>query len=203
MTQEELKDTKCKIMFAARALFAEKGFEGASVRDIASSAQVNIAALNYHFTSKENLYQQVIKEIFLETSSKISEHYKHNPNQKVSDLAIWIFRYFLEKEDVLRSTFKMFLSNHNSEENTCDKGEDQFGPPGGMVLAVAVQKEVGRKVSEPDLFWSVKMIFTSVVHLSLMYSNHFCKLEHEMTYHTKEVLEADIRRLVKVVLKDL
>jgi AcrR family transcriptional regulator len=44
---------------AAERLFAEHGFDGASMRQITEAARVNVAAVNYHFGSKEELYCQV------------------------------------------------------------------------------------------------------------------------------------------------
>ena len=49
------KDTRERILETAERLFAESGFEGASVRAITSEAQVNLAALHYHFGSKDQL----------------------------------------------------------------------------------------------------------------------------------------------------
>jgi len=46
MTETQLKDTKERLMLAARTLFAKKGYDGTSVRDIAKLAGVNIAATN-------------------------------------------------------------------------------------------------------------------------------------------------------------
>lgn len=51
-----------KIMRAARSLFAERGFEGVSIREIASSAGVNIAMVSYYFGGKEGLYFECISE---------------------------------------------------------------------------------------------------------------------------------------------
>ncbi len=204
MTEEQLLDTKNKILMAARELFAVKGFEGASVRDIAGVAGVNIAAVNYHFTSKEKLFLQVIDMVFSETTDHIRARRMANPEEKVSDLAVWIFDYFLERSDVLRSVFKMMLSEKGwGPEQVCEDDE-KFGPPGGLALAEAIQHELGHEIAEENMFWAVKMIFSNVVHLSLMYSNHFCKLpQDEFPFHDRKTLENDIRRLVKVVLKDL
>lgn len=48
-------DTRTKILDAAESLFADKGFAATSLRDITSVAGVNLAAVNYHFGSKDEL----------------------------------------------------------------------------------------------------------------------------------------------------
>src|SRR5215469_13108585 len=56
----EKVDTKARILDAAEKLFGQKGFEATSLRDITAEAQVNLAAVNYHFQSKESLIDAVI-----------------------------------------------------------------------------------------------------------------------------------------------
>jgi AcrR family transcriptional regulator len=51
-------ETRQKILDTACRLFAEKGYRGTTVALICRGAGANIAAVNYHFGSKENLYQQ-------------------------------------------------------------------------------------------------------------------------------------------------
>ena len=53
-------DTKSKILDAAEELFMEHGFEATSLRLITTAAAVNLAAANYHFGSKEELFQAVL-----------------------------------------------------------------------------------------------------------------------------------------------
>ena len=52
--------TKNRILDAAEALFMEHGFEATSLRAITAAAGVNLAAVNYHFGSKEELFQSVL-----------------------------------------------------------------------------------------------------------------------------------------------
>lgn len=52
--------TKDRILDAAEALFMEHGFEATSLRAITSAASVNLAAVNYHFGSKEELFEAVL-----------------------------------------------------------------------------------------------------------------------------------------------
>ena len=54
--------TKARILEAAGAEFAEKGFELARIRTICESARANIAAVNYHFGDKEQLYIATVLE---------------------------------------------------------------------------------------------------------------------------------------------
>ena len=53
--------TKVRILDAAEALFMEHGFEATSLRAITASADANLAAANYHFGSKEELFEAVLR----------------------------------------------------------------------------------------------------------------------------------------------
>lgn len=52
--------TKKRLIDACERLIAEKGFEGVSVRDITGMAKANVAAVNYHFGSREGLLDAVL-----------------------------------------------------------------------------------------------------------------------------------------------
>jgi AcrR family transcriptional regulator len=62
--------TKDRILGAAEELFAQYGFSGTSLRQVTSRADVNIAAVNYHFGSKENLVNEVFRRRMDEMSGK-------------------------------------------------------------------------------------------------------------------------------------
>ncbi len=53
-------DTKTKILDAAEKLFGQYGFDATSLRDITAEADVNLAAVNYHFQSKDALIEAVL-----------------------------------------------------------------------------------------------------------------------------------------------
>jgi len=55
-------DTALRIVEAAEALFAEQGFNETTMRQITSRAGVNLAAVNYHFGSKQGLIQAVAEK---------------------------------------------------------------------------------------------------------------------------------------------
>ena len=64
-------ETRERILKAASRLFADRGYRGTSVELICKAANVNIAAVNYHFGSKENLYQRVWRHAHDEMVAKI------------------------------------------------------------------------------------------------------------------------------------
>jgi AcrR family transcriptional regulator len=60
ITNPESAATRERLLDAAERLFAERGFRSASVRDITRESSCNIAAVNYHFGGKSNLYREVL-----------------------------------------------------------------------------------------------------------------------------------------------
>src|SRR5581483_7759600 len=62
-------DTKARLLAAASELFAERGFHGTTIRDIAARAGVNVAAGHYHYGSKKALYLEVLRAQFAEVQA--------------------------------------------------------------------------------------------------------------------------------------
>lgn len=66
--------TEEKILSAAESLFMKKGFAGTKTREIADSAGINLALLNYYYRSKEQLFNRIMIKtirIFMNTVWKI------------------------------------------------------------------------------------------------------------------------------------
>jgi AcrR family transcriptional regulator len=57
-------DVKKRLLAAAIGVFARKGYRSATIAELCEAAGANIAAVNYHFTSKENLFRHVLRESF-------------------------------------------------------------------------------------------------------------------------------------------
>ena len=58
---EKIDQTRERILDEAEKLFAEKGYHAVSVREITTEAACNLAAVNYHFGNKQNLYHEVFR----------------------------------------------------------------------------------------------------------------------------------------------
>lgn len=65
--------TKARLLEAGRRVFSEKGPKNATVRDICDLAEANVAAVSYHFGSKERLYLAVLQD-YVEREHKLHPH---------------------------------------------------------------------------------------------------------------------------------
>lgn len=59
-----MASTRDRILDTAEICFAQRGFDGASLREITSLADVNLGAVNYHFGSKSALFEEVLRRRF-------------------------------------------------------------------------------------------------------------------------------------------
>jgi AcrR family transcriptional regulator len=73
MSPIEKTDKRVHILAVAEQLFAEQGFDGTSVRDIAQQANVNLAMISYYFGSKEKLLEALIEDRFHYTLGFLEE----------------------------------------------------------------------------------------------------------------------------------
>lgn len=74
--QYRIMSTKDKILDSAEQFFADKGFTGTSLREITSQAEVNLAAVNYHFGSKKELIKAVMSRYMNELAPKLESSLK-------------------------------------------------------------------------------------------------------------------------------
>jgi AcrR family transcriptional regulator len=61
MAEHKEGDKKDHILQVAEELFAQNGFEGTSIRDLAAKADVNLAMISYYFGSKEKLFEEMVQ----------------------------------------------------------------------------------------------------------------------------------------------
>ena len=93
------QDTINRIRSSATTLFASRGYRKTSIREIATYAKCNIAAVNYYFHGKERLY----KEVFENQISDIIRLLEHSDVNEGDN-------HFNVLENNLRSAAKIFMS---------------------------------------------------------------------------------------------
>jgi len=73
---DNFTDAKDRILDEAEALFAEKGFHAVTVREITQAARCNLAAVNYHFGNKQNLYLEVFRSRWIPRARRVQTCFK-------------------------------------------------------------------------------------------------------------------------------
>jgi TetR/AcrR family transcriptional regulator, regulator of cefoperazone and chloramphenicol sensitivity len=73
--RERDASTRERLLDEAEALFAEKGYDAVSVREIIAAANCNLGAINYYFGSKKNLYLQVFRSRWIARTRLEQEYF--------------------------------------------------------------------------------------------------------------------------------
>ena len=139
----DFSEKQIQILLVAENLFAEKGFDGTSIRNISREAKINIAMVSYYFGSKERLLESLIifrtKDLKFEIENLLVENL--DPIAKVNKLiAIYInrinsnkgifrilhFELATKKEQLnIKSIFELRKSNLKSLEAIITEGQNK------------------------------------------------------------------------------
>ena len=105
---EPAQDTRKRLLEAALIVFAEKGFDGAGIRDIAERAKANSAMVQYHFGGKEGLYLEALRFAF-EQGPKWIHVLQPTPEPGEPDAQLKALARF---KDYIRSFLQEFMECH-------------------------------------------------------------------------------------------
>jgi len=153
------------VLRAARSVFARRGFEGASTREVAETAGVNNAMIYYHFKDKNQLYRSVLAHAFAEFD-RIWEHPvfdspKATPRKKVQAYIEGFIRFQQANDDIRRIMNMEFAScaRHHKwlADNHFIRGYERLA----SLLQDAMRAGELRKV---DLSVAVSCLIGMVVH---------------------------------------
>jgi len=89
-------DTKRRIMDAAEALFADNGYDAVSMRDVASNANVLVSQITYHFSTKENVFEEVIARRAVELNRRRRELLRDLRGGSIEDILDVYLRPYLD-----------------------------------------------------------------------------------------------------------
>jgi len=206
MTEVTGKDrsTKAKILKAANVLFAKQGFGSTSIRDIASSADVNLSAVNYHFKNKENLYWKVFDYNYEKISFAVENIAKESAN--IEDMAVKILEFYIADGTTIMNTLKIFLSDTGSipEEGIEIDQPEKFGPPGQRFFLAKLKEEVPESVSLEDCKWAVDMIFCMISHTGMFLNTNLVKGRYkDKPEFNHERIKNNLRRSARIHVENL
>jgi AcrR family transcriptional regulator len=190
MSLTEKVDKRAHILAVAEQLFAENGFDGTSVRDIAQLANVNLAMISYYFGSKEKLLEALIEDRAGYTIGILEELAKNqtlSPWDKIDRLV----EFYIEK--IMNNyRFHCIMSQQYHQTRSTEIKELIINIKSRnleeikKVIAEGQKKKMFRKVDMELTMASVFGTLTQVVNSRPLYSR-FMKIDEtdEVAYRKK------------------
>ncbi|UQD56584.1 TetR/AcrR family transcriptional regulator [Flavobacterium sp. K5-23] len=139
----DFNDKQIQILQVAENLFAEKGFDGTSIRTIAKEAKINIAMVSYYFGSKERLLESLVifrtKDLKIQIDNlltinlepidkinKLIEIYIHKINCNKGIYRILHFEKATKKEEInINAFYELRKSNFKTLETIIKEGQEK------------------------------------------------------------------------------
>jgi len=114
----DFNDKQIEILLIAEKLFAEEGFDGASVRTIAKAAGVNVAMISYYFGSKEKLLEAIITYRVSGLSMQLDTilHSDISPYEKIDKLV----ELYISKINKNKSMYQIVHTELSSKRKIMD-----------------------------------------------------------------------------------
>jgi len=152
-------NTKERILYMSLELFAQKGFSGVSVREIASAVGVRESALYKHFKNKQDILDSIIvvmkeriKSVYLENqvpeviTEDVSQAYKDLSFEKLCEISWNLFSLFT-KDPVVSNYRKLLMREQFSNEPAAKQYSESF-----LLGVVHAQEKTFAKLVEGKLF---------------------------------------------------
>jgi len=192
-----MTDKKEHIINKAIELFAEKGFEGTSIRDLAARAEVNVAMVNYYFGSKEKLFEAMVQQKAAYLKGVLEELAKDTTLTEIEKLdriiESYVNRMFTNRlfHRIIHQELMM-----NQRESLQDSIITILSPNSSAIkniIEIGIKKGVFRKVDPPLLMASLFGTLNQVL-LSKKMCNKFLDKEpgyipYEDPKFTKRLIE--------------
>lgn len=167
-------DSKHALLISAKKVFAEKGFEGATVKDLADDAGVNVSLVSYHFGGKDGLYRACVMQFAEARIDAIERILK--PVTSMSELKIRLRLFAEEFVDVHLREPDLCQIVHRDVERMTEIGQEVFRQGFFPLflkyvdfLKSAEKARVIRKMKDPEI--TATLTFGSLIH-SLKIEKH-------------------------------
>jgi AcrR family transcriptional regulator len=199
----DFSEKQTQILLVAETLFADKGFEGTSIRNIAKVAKINIAMISYYFGSKERLLESLIfyrtKDLKIQIDNllvedldplakidKLIEIYINRINSNKGIFRILHFEMATKKKELnIKSFYELRKSNLKSLEAIINEGQ----------IKGVFRKDISIPLITPTIlgtffhFHMNKEYFTDLLKINTedLYNNY---IQVNLTKHIQQTIKA-------------
>src|SRR3954469_6337713 len=196
MSTNDVDTTRERIADAAGEIFAERGFDGTTVRDICQRAGANIAAVNYYFGDKQRLYIEAVVRAhqWRMEQARLPEWTHGTPAEtKLSDFIATFFRRVLTGPDDTWHTKLVLREMANPTEACAELVQSSIRPQFEILISILRELLPADASSE-----RTRLTAFSIVGQCLFY--HFADPVVRNLLTAEEYAELDVPMLAKHVL---
>jgi AcrR family transcriptional regulator len=147
--------TKSKILAIAEKLFAEKGYDGTSIQDIARTAKVNKALIYYHFKNKQDiidsLFKQTLDEMFGMEQRSMHDKAVFPSDKSVEEKVGYIIEFLSKKKKILTVMLMESLKDDSSGHFSLFKCADLVIKENVSEMMHKLEKHHGKKADRDEL----------------------------------------------------
>lgn len=179
-------EARRKLIRAAGQVFAEVGYDTATVRQITDRAQVNVASINYHFGDKLTLYREVLSETFSQRTQLLGELCTEGaPKERLRRFIEWMVA---EEKDEERPWHRTLVLREISESpsSRCPEFLVELIRPNHRILVSILNDLTERSLTKTQLEILTQMVGGVCVHW-LDRSAFIQKLSPELTFSSEQV----------------
>ncbi len=198
-------DTKEQILNVAERLFAEKGFSGTSLRNVIREAGVNIAAVHYHFGSKEELFIAVVRRVAQQiVASQLKELAKYENLQEPPSLEKILEAFYgpplriitqMGEAGVVRA---QFMGRCRAEPLPIQQLSDKEFHESQRRFLDILQRALPNQ-TRTELTWKLDLAIAIIIRTA----NQLGQSDKVITGNSSEEIEIAIARLVKFVAQGM
>jgi TetR/AcrR family transcriptional regulator len=182
------EESKYRILAAAVRTFAEKGYSGARVDQIAKEAGVNKALIYYYFDNKEAILGELFKTFFRRSSEMLLDFierggFTENPQENKRMFETEYIRYLESSRDLLKIIVMESLKDEGPDTPLFKLVDIGGNVPAGRVeniVASAAMSETDRKQMLVTEFFTGVMPFVCYIVLKDKWCAHFNMDESEL-----------------------
>lgn len=195
-------DKKYLIMEAAVELFSKKGFEGTSMRDLASEAGVNLAMINYYFGSKEGLLEEVLQYNASYMTNILNDIIHDDSISSIGKLDRFIDA-LIEKMSIKRSFHKLWHHEImlNKEGHISNKIK-QIISNNSITIKELIQQGIDKQeFRQVDIPLTISTLFGTINHIFL--SRTICQVVFNKDINDTNPFDEELTDKLRAYLKGL
>ncbi len=201
-------EKQIQILKTAEQLFAQKGFDGTSVRDIADEAGVNVSMISYYFRSKEKLMEALFEERMGHITMRVEGLLKDStisPLQKVNTLIDDTIGRIMERKKFYRIVFcEQILNKNPMIINIVNQYKIKNVSIISEIIKEGERKQVFKKNADVSLMMNTLVGTVAQTMVSLDYYKELNNLQNipddEFEKLIKRKLSIHIKTLFKAIL---